>query len=312
MESKILSIIVPVYNAENYIEHTIESILNQNLKCFELILVDDGSTDNSLQIMNQYNSYSNVKIFKQKNKGATFARNYGLQHASGKYILFFDSDDILNSNVLLSLIQQIEQQNADLLISNYQIVNKNLKILNEIKHENISSHDLLDMFCLIPFPGNKIFKKDILDKYHIDFDSVKIGQDLNFYLKYLIHANNVLFSSTNMTKYRIINNSISNSLDYRILDIIKSFDYIEQHFKQNNVDTHIYRFFYLAKLKHLVFQISKTRKIDDKKVKKDIYIKLSIEIKKVIKNIKITNFKELKFALKLILSYLKTYILYRL
>lgn len=65
-ESKILSIIVPVYNAENHIEYTIESILNQNIKCFELILVGNGSTDNSLQIMNQYNSYSNVKTFKQK------------------------------------------------------------------------------------------------------------------------------------------------------------------------------------------------------------------------------------------------------
>lgn len=98
-ESKILSIIVPVYNAENHIEYTIESILNQNIKCFELILVGNGNTDNSLQIMNQYNSYSNVKTFKQKIRNQLLLEimdyNMFLEN-----MYFLDYNDILNSNVL--------------------------------------------------------------------------------------------------------------------------------------------------------------------------------------------------------------------
>ena len=93
----LVSIIIPVYNAESYVAETIQSALSQTWPNKEIIIIDDGSTDNSLAIINQYQR-ENVKIFTQQNKGASIARNYGLQEAKGEYIQFLDADDLLSAN----------------------------------------------------------------------------------------------------------------------------------------------------------------------------------------------------------------------
>ena len=96
MSSYKISVIVPVYNVKEYIDETIKSIYNQTLKDFELILIDDGSTDGTYEMLKEYESkHNNIKLIKQENSGPSKARNVGLKEAEGEYIIFVDSDDLL-------------------------------------------------------------------------------------------------------------------------------------------------------------------------------------------------------------------------
>ncbi|WP_155443315.1 glycosyltransferase family 2 protein, partial [Streptococcus pneumoniae] len=95
-----VSIIIPIYNAEKTIKNCVDSALKQNLESLEVILVNDGSNDSTAEILNQYDRNSRVKIFHQLNKGVSTARNKGLSHASGEYVFFLDSDDILDDGML--------------------------------------------------------------------------------------------------------------------------------------------------------------------------------------------------------------------
>lgn len=98
MSDILLSIIVPIYNAEVYLERLIKSVLSQKIKNYELILINDGSKDNSLTIMNKYSTYKNIKIIDKPNSGVSSTRNFGINIARGKYITFIDSDDYLDLN----------------------------------------------------------------------------------------------------------------------------------------------------------------------------------------------------------------------
>jgi len=112
-----LSIIIPVYNIENYISRCLNSIINQNLlkEDYEIVIVDDGSTDNSLEIINEYLERVNLIIYKQENKGAAFARNKGIELASGTYIYFIDGDDYLAEQVLGRFVALMENEKLDVL-----------------------------------------------------------------------------------------------------------------------------------------------------------------------------------------------------
>ena len=301
-----LSIIIPVYNSEKYIATTIESILSQSNESIELILVNDGSKDNSISIMKTYSERPNVIILEQENSGAPMARNNGLKYAKGNYVMFFDSDDVLNQNSISKILNLIQNNEPDIIIADYEVVSADLKRIREIRHLDIKKDNLFDMMCLTPYPGNKIYKKDIIEKNQLVFDSVKIGQDLNFYLKFIIDANRIEFLNFSITKYRILNNSISRSIDSRILDIIKSFDYVESYYKSKNVDQSINEILHLIEIEHYVAQIGKIRNEENKILKRNIYESLSFEIKKTFHKVHVQNYSQIKFIFFQYLSYVKT------
>ena len=123
----LLSVIVPVYNVEKYLSKCVDSLLNQNLlpEEYEIILVDDGSTDRSGDICDEYAMHhSNVKAIHQQNGGLSVARNTGIQVAAGKYVQFVDSDDYLEPNVLKSLVEKMKLEDLDVLRFNYRNVNE--------------------------------------------------------------------------------------------------------------------------------------------------------------------------------------------
>lgn len=109
-----ISVIIPVYNTESYLRESIESILNQTFKDIEIIAINDGSTDNCLEILNEYSQKDNrVKVFSQENKGLPLTRNFGIDNSNGKYIYFFDSDDILLPTALEETYNKCEKDNLD-------------------------------------------------------------------------------------------------------------------------------------------------------------------------------------------------------
>ena len=118
----VVSIIIPVYNVESYLAECLDSACNQTLKNIEIICINDGSTDNSLNILQEYEKRDNrISIISQDNRGASRARNIGIQHAKGKYIYFLDSDDYLAHDALEMLVNTMETGNLELLLFNANV-----------------------------------------------------------------------------------------------------------------------------------------------------------------------------------------------
>ena len=123
----LVSIIIPVYNVEKYLSHCLNSVLSQNFNDFEILLVNDGSTDGSDKICNEYAEKDNrIRAFHKENNGLSSARNYGLKKSSGKYVIFLDSDDFWNNDdILLSFFHKAEENNLDVVRGEYYNVNSN-------------------------------------------------------------------------------------------------------------------------------------------------------------------------------------------
>lgn len=145
----ILSVIVPVYNVSKYLAKCLDSLLCQDLRAdeYEIIVVNDGSTDNSGEIAAEYaDKYSNIVLINQENQGLSGARNTGINVAQGKYIQFVDSDDYLETNVLKTLVDKMESDNLDVLRFNYQNVNENYEVYEPYK-EHKPFVDYRDEIC---------------------------------------------------------------------------------------------------------------------------------------------------------------------
>ncbi len=137
MNSKI-SVIVPVYNSELYLEECIESVLNQTYDNFELILINDGSSDNSKYICDKYEKKDNrVRVKHICNSGVSVARNIGISISTGDYIVFVDSDDYINPDMLKELYNYINKYNTDMVICDFMYYKNNVFINSEVKEQNI-------------------------------------------------------------------------------------------------------------------------------------------------------------------------------
>ena len=149
MQEIIVSVVVPVYNSEKYLEQCLDSISNQTLKEIEIICVDDGSTDNSLEILKRYSSTdSRYKVIQKEHKegtGAGAARNVGLQHATGKYIIFLDSDDFFENSMLEKGYEQIKKANAQMVL------------FGSWKYDDLTGKENEDISCYDYFPTKEVF-----------------------------------------------------------------------------------------------------------------------------------------------------------
>jgi len=176
--NKKISVIVPVYNVEKYLEECIESIINQTYKNLEIILVDDGSTDISVSICKKYEKLDNrIKVIQKINGGLSSSRNVGLDNATGEYIMFSDSDDFYTLDACEVMLNEIEKQNADYVIGNYQNCYEDstlwetpvfsLKKYNKFK---LSIKDYKNSFFIMNSSVcNKIFRADFINKLNLRF-----------------------------------------------------------------------------------------------------------------------------------------------
>ena len=190
-----ISIIMPVYNAEKDLHRSITSVLSQSGTDFELILIDDGSTDKSSLICDQYAAKdSRVHVRHKINEGVSTARNLGLDIAIGDYILFIDSDDIMQPNALSKYLANIN--GADLVISEWGYLQHTGNILYEDKADDgfYSNKDIFYYILTLDnlhwsVVWNKLYRREIINKYNVRFDErVTIEEDLLFNWKYICHA----------------------------------------------------------------------------------------------------------------------------
>lgn len=276
-----ISVIIPSYNAEKFIKNTLDSILTQEYTNFEIIVVDDESTDNSAQIVKGYEEkYSQIKLISQKNSGAPMARNKGLSLAEGEYILFLDSDDLLSSSSFLQVNAVIkDEKDYDLIIGDYSLINNSgeaigIKVNNKFKNIQ-NANDFTNLSQIDPLPGTKYFKKSFLDNYDLVYSEVKVGQDLNFFLKVLGHNPSVKLIKSNVLKYRIHETGISRTYNEKLLGIIDSLNEIEaldfDLFKTNNLLD-------VIKMNHYSIKLYKVPFIKERETRKNVYQKLVKEI----------------------------------
>lgn len=297
----LISVIIPNYNCEKYIKLCVESILCQTYKNYEIIIIDDGSIDNSVNIIKELiyeNSQKSIMLIEQYNQNAAVARNRGLEIAKGKYIFFIDSDDqVYDKFVFEKMVDSIEY--ADLLIGNYSIVDS---YGDTIRNYKVNNDRLVDVntkykYCLIsPVPSNKLYKKNIIEDNKIYFDNVRIGQDLNFYLKYLSVSENIKIFDYNIYKYRILSDSMSRKISLNIFDIRNSFDGIKKFYNNKKQIDNYYKYISLVELFHYSTQMEKQVICDDYNTKKIIYEYFIHNIKnvKLDKIYKDSNFSEIQ------------------
>ncbi|MGM9877705.1 MAG: glycosyltransferase family 2 protein [Bacilli bacterium] len=207
---KKLSIIIPVYNTEKYIEKCINSILNQSSNEIEIIVVNDGSKDNSLQILNKYKK--TIKIFSKENGGLSSARNFGLEHASGQYIWFIDGDDYIEEGSIEIILSIIGKKDYDIISFNYNKDYENSKQKIRENH-NINNKEKI---LINTSACTKVFKKSFLEENNITFDEGIIYEDLAL-IPYLFSiTDSIIHIDKYLYNYVYRNGSIMNNKEFKL------------------------------------------------------------------------------------------------
>lgn len=227
----LLSIIIPVFNVEKYIRTCLNSCILQNIdtKSYEIIIVNDGSTDNSLEIINLYIGEPNVTIISQQNAGLSAARNIGLNKAKGKYVWFVDSDDWIESEILGVIFSSISAKDLDCLRLGYRTVKDDGTLLDNFPSIQDSTSFYQDGMSLLInnigfsfYAWSFIFKRDFLIKENFSFKEGLIFEDLQLIPLILRKANRVESLAHIVYNYRQRAGSLVNTINEKMLDSILS------------------------------------------------------------------------------------------
>lgn len=214
MQNKMVSVILPVFNAERFLPQCLDSILRQTYQEWELIAVDDGSKDRSLEILKSYEKRDyRIHIISKKNEGVSIARNVALSQVRGEYIYFVDSDDIVMQDALSILIRTLESNNATFVKSDFLPINEHGKQLFINKKQGIRrryegkiidsemfySKILMDEFFL----WTCLFRRDIIEKNKIRFiPHCRLMEDAAFIVEYLLHSSRNVYKDACVYGYR--------------------------------------------------------------------------------------------------------------
>ena len=234
MKRPVLSVIIPYYNGEEFIEHTIQSVLISSLKDLEILLIDDGSSGNSGNICDILASrYNNIRTIHKLNGGIADARNRGIREASGKYLAFVDQDDTVDSNMYLSLIRTLEQYNCDIISSNFYVTDiktgkreiasiiKKDELLHEKKIKDLRKRLVMGEVMppselnIPPNIWNCVISSDLVKKNDICFESfIRYDDDWVFLLRCLAFSKSVLLCKDAYYNWLVHGTSESHTAKY--------------------------------------------------------------------------------------------------
>lgn len=230
MNSPKVSVIVPIYNVEKYLDRCLRSLINQTLTDIEIILVDDGSPDNCSKICDDYaEKDSRIKVIHKKNGGLGYARNSGIEIATGDFIAFVDSDDYVDIRMYENLYNVAIKNNADTVFSNFYIVDQHNRIkiiqqqktIKSYKNKEIKQVMLLDMIAsdvniskerqIEMSVWRAIYSKKIIDSYNIRFESERnfISEDILFHIDYCAHSQSIYMVPEAYYYYTVNLNSLT-------------------------------------------------------------------------------------------------------
>lgn len=226
-EYPLISVIIPVYNTEQYLSSCLKSILSQTFNNFEVILINDGSTDQSGILCDEFvKQDSRIKVFHQENAGVSAARNVGLKYAQGKWITFVDSDDELMPDGLESMISMVQDglENVDLVLAGYDTINTSDGItkstsdlpleIRRINRDNAIKLMYRSNFYLC-YICSKLYKTSIIKQNKLLFDeTIYYSEDRLFIIQYLCNCSKIKYTTKSVYKYYFRNNSAMMSLIY--------------------------------------------------------------------------------------------------
>lgn len=253
-----LSIIMPVYNVEEYLGESIESILQQTFKDFELILINDGSTDNSGEICEKYSKLDNrIRVMHKENSGAGSARNYGIMNSTGEFLAFVDSDDTIECNMYKTMIDIALKEESDIVVCGYKEIDylmNNEKINttplgndNEIESDEIKEkvEEFLKKNQILGYASlfNKIYKREVIIRNNLFLnEDMKFAEDLSFNISVLMKIKKI--NAINEPFYncrRINSNSIMNSSP-NLHQIFQSREIMLQIISSSGITSEVYRY----------------------------------------------------------------------
>lgn len=310
----LISVIVPVYNVEQYLEKSIESIIKQTYSNLEIILVDDGSPDNCGNICDELASKDKrIKVIHTENNGVSVARNYGFKNSKGNYIVFLDSDDILEPIMIKRLYDNIIKYNASISTCGYSIVE-----INGIEYQKYGTgkkyifdrdKTLESYFSETSFGvgvWNKLFRRDIISNLKFS-ENLKINEDRLFLFEAILNSNKTIYDDVCLYKYIKRENSATTSkFSKKQFDVLKVNQLIHEKLIKN-ISIKNKKIIESCKASELIYLIRLYRLLSLSKEKKEYKkekIELLEEIKKLVneKNIKNLNLFE-KIEIKLITKF---------
>ena len=226
----LITVAIPIYNVEKYLERCIKSIINQTYKNIEILLVNDGSPDNSKEIMEKYKENDKrIKCFYKKNGGLSDTRNYAINIASGKYICFIDGDDYIDNTFVEKLYNKIIEDKSDLAWCNFTLVN------DDGKYDEIIINDKNIYDFEMPSACNKLYNVDIFKKNNIFFPVGIWYEDLATTPRILFSTNKISWVNEGLYNYYFNVESITNTYSIKVLDSLKALKIVDDFVKENNI-----------------------------------------------------------------------------
>lgn len=226
-----VSIIVPVYNVENYIKRCLDSLVNQTLQDIEVIVVNDGATDNSEKIINKYiEKYaSKIKLVSKPNGGLSDARNYGMKYATGEYIAFLDSDDYVDVTIYEKMYNKAIENNCDFVECDFIWKYKNKEVKdNGYVYKN--KHEMLANARVVAW--NKLIKRKLIQDTGIQFPKGLRYEDVEFFYKLLPYIQKFGFVKEYLIYYMQRENSIVNTQNERTKEIFTVLDNVISYYRE--------------------------------------------------------------------------------
>lgn len=233
----LVSIIIPTYNRAHLIGETLDSIIAQTYTNWECIIVDDGSTDNTIEVVTDYikkdNRFKFYKRPKDKPKGANACRNYGFEKSNGEYINWFDSDDVMSLNKLKLTLDYLINENADLIVCGYSdSIFFEDSIINPKKFESNSFFEKFIVERISILTGDVLFKRSIVENYNFD-ENLHKGQEYDFFIRVFQQPLCYVFIETKLWYHRQTEDSISAFASKMNLTQINSLIYLSTKIQTN-------------------------------------------------------------------------------
>lgn len=232
-----ISIIIPVFNTESYLKKCLDSIINQTYQDYEIIIVNDGSTDNSSNIILEYAQKYKDKIFAyhKKNEGVSLARNFGIEKAKGDFITFVDSDDYIDKYMLEKMIEKVNEDDFDMVICNllYIYPTKNIVGKSNINSDLLTKEQIKEnIINILPAMCGKLIKKDLYNNFK--FKSNIWFEDVESYFRMYPKLNKIGFIDQTLYFYPQRDTSITYTYNEKLYDIINMWEDIIKDYKKNN------------------------------------------------------------------------------
>jgi len=226
-----ISVIIPVYNGEKYIRKCLDSVINQTKKEIEIVVVNDGSTDNTESIIKEYKD-KRITYFKNNNHGIGYSRNFGVSKSSGKYIMFLDSDDYIDKDECKLLYEKCLEDDLDISICDfYKVYNNDLIEVNLGDFKSSSLKDNPDIITEFLNPWGKLYNKKILTDNKIKFVENLKYEDAPFVIETFCNAKKIGKVNKPLHYYVIHGNSETTVRDEKCFDILKIVDKIRKYTK---------------------------------------------------------------------------------